>query len=192
MNGTSGCGAPRPTAMTLTRLLARRPHRRPGRRPHHDGPPGRLLVRRQRRRAAPGRWRPSPRGSAETVDRRVEPAGGDGAGGQESGTDSDARSTPCRPLDAPAIERHVISTGTVSLISDDVAKARRDVQRIVDAQQGTITEENTETDDKGVATYSRMVVRVPSSSFATTVLALEKVAELRSSQTTQRGRHHRR
>lgn len=85
---------------------------------------------------------------------------------------------------APAIERHVISTGTVSLVSDDVAKARRDVQRIVDSRHGWITEESTETDDEGAATYSRLVIRVPSDSFAVTIASLEKAAELRQSTTT--------
>ncbi len=85
---------------------------------------------------------------------------------------------------APAIERHVISIGTVSLVSDDVATARRDVQRIVDSQHGSVTEEITETDDEGTATYSRLVIRVPSSSFAVTMLSLEKAAELRQSKIT--------
>ncbi|UUZ60479.1 DUF4349 domain-containing protein [Nocardioides sp. B-3] len=85
---------------------------------------------------------------------------------------------------APAIERHVISTGTVSPVSDDVATARRDVQRIVDSQHGSITEENTETDDEGTATYSRLVIRVPASSFSVTMLSLEKAAELRQSKIT--------
>jgi hypothetical protein len=88
-------------------------------------------------------------------------------------------SSPARP---PAIERHVISTGTVSLVSSDVGEARREVQRIVDAQRGTVSEESTETDDDGAATYSRLVIRVPSSSFAETMLSLEKAAELRTSQ----------
>ncbi len=96
--------------------------------------------------------------------------------GEESASSPAAR--------APAIERHVISTGTVSLVSDDVATARRDVQRIVDSQHGSISEENTETDDEGTATYSRLVIRVPSSSFAVTMLSLEKAAELRQSKVT--------
>jgi hypothetical protein len=112
--------------------------------------------------------------SLEAEDRAFSEAAADGDVGKTS------RPSPR----APAIERHVISTGTVSLISNDVAKARRDVQRIVDAQQGTITEENTETDDEGTATYARLVIRVPSSSFAATMLALEKSAELRRSQLT--------
>ena len=82
----------------------------------------------------------------------------------------------------PAIQRSVISSGTISLVSDDVAEARRDVQRVIDSQRGTVAEERTETDDKGAATYSRLVIRVPSGSFAATMLALEKAAELRRSQ----------
>jgi hypothetical protein len=116
-------------------------------------------------------------------------SGGEEGGDQGKASDSLAgdsnfsgdtsASSPARP---PAIERHKISTGTVSLVSDDVAGARREVQRIVDAQKGTISEESTETDDEGTATYARLVIRVPSSSFAETMLALEKAAELRTSQ----------
>ncbi|WP_310528420.1 DUF4349 domain-containing protein [Nocardioides sp.] len=95
---------------------------------------------------------------------------------------ADDGSTSDPALRPPASERRIVSTGTVSLVSDDVAEARREAQRIVDAQHGTITQENTETDDEGVATYSRLVIRVPSSSFAVTMSALEKAAELRQSQ----------
>ncbi|HXH79018.1 DUF4349 domain-containing protein [Nocardioides sp.] len=118
--------------------------------------------------------------SAEDTDRSfgAQSEGDAAAPADKAGSASVTRTA----LQTPAIERHVISTGTVSLVSEDVAEARRDVQRIVDAQQGTVTQENTETDDEGVATYSRLVIRVPSSSFAATVLSLEKAAELRTSQ----------
>lgn len=102
-----------------------------------------------------------------------------GVSNNDAASESSASGPAARP---PAMERHVISTGTVSLVSDDVAAARREVQRIVDAQHGTVTQENTETDDEGTAAYSRLVIRVPSSSFAVTMLALEKAAELRQSQ----------
>ena len=95
---------------------------------------------------------------------------------------ADSNSAPAART--PAIERSVISTGTVSLVSDDVATARRDVQRVVDAQQGTVSEEQTDTDDEGDASYSRLVIRVPSKSFTVTMQALEKAAELRQSQVT--------
>ena len=124
-------------------------------------------------------------GDVSSLEAEAGSSGDAGAGSDMSKTSSSNTGSVSSPSPrAPAIERHVISNGTVSLISDDVAKARRDVQRIVDAQQGTITEENTETDDEGTATYSRLVIRVPSSSFAVTMLALEKSAELRRSQLT--------
>jgi len=110
-----------------------------------------------------------------------QPAGGPEAADTDARA-SDATSSVGSNARPAALEQHVISNGTVSLVSDDVAKARRDVQRIVDAQQGSIAQENTETDDEGVATYSRLVIRVPSSSFAVTMLSLEEAAELRQSQ----------
>lgn len=81
----------------------------------------------------------------------------------------------------PATERSIIATGSVSLTSEDVGETRREVQRIVDAEGGDITEENTESDDGGEASYSRLVIRVPSPAFGPTMVALEEAAELRSS-----------
>lgn len=81
----------------------------------------------------------------------------------------------------PAAERAVINTGTVSLHSADVGEARRAVQRVVDAQRGEVTEEETETDEDGVVAYARMVLRVPSARFDDTMTALEESAELRTS-----------
>ena len=75
----------------------------------------------------------------------------------------------------PQMERAVISSGTVSLSSKDVAETRQEVQRIVDAQGGDVTEENTETDEDGEASYSRFVVRVPSAKFSAAMSALEAV-----------------
>ena len=102
----------------------------------------------------------------------------DSASGTSTGSGSS--STVVDTSAAPS-ERAVISTGTVSLRSKDVAGARREVQRVVDSQGGDITDENTETDDEGTTSYSRLVVRVPSPKFNATMVALEEAAELRSS-----------
>ena len=104
---------------------------------------------------------------------------GDAATGGDT-TGSDTTSTVA-DLRTPPSERAVISTGTVSLRSKDVAEARREVQRVVDAQGGDITDENTETDDEGATSYSRLVVRVPSAKFNAAMVALEEAAEFRSS-----------
>jgi hypothetical protein len=78
-------------------------------------------------------------------------------------------------------QRSIIASGTVSLASKDVGETRREVQRIVDAQGGTVTDESTETDDDGDTSYARLVVRVPSAKFSEAMQALEDVAVLRAS-----------
>jgi hypothetical protein len=75
----------------------------------------------------------------------------------------------------PRMERAVSSSGTVALSSKDVAGTRQEVQRIVDAQGGDVTEENTETDEDGDTSYSRFVIRVPSAKFSAAMSALEAV-----------------
>ena len=75
----------------------------------------------------------------------------------------------------PRMDRAVVSTGTVSLSSTDVTETRRDVQRIVDAQGGDVTEEDTRTDEGGASSYSRFVIRVPSNRFDAAMSALEQV-----------------
>lgn len=78
-------------------------------------------------------------------------------------------------------ERSIIAEGAISLASKDVGETRREVQRIVDAQGGDVTEESTETDDDGDTSYSRLVIRVPSQKFGASMEALEQAGVLRSS-----------
>lgn len=105
---------------------------------------------------------------------------GDGAAPSDAGDDS-GTSSGAGSAATPETERSIIATGAISLSSKDVGAARREVQRIVDAQGGDVTEENTETDDDGITTYARMVIRVPSSKFSASMEALEEAAVLRSS-----------
>ncbi len=95
-----------------------------------------------------------------------------GAGDQSTGSEGPT---------TPEMDRAVIASGAVSLASTDVGETRRDVQRVVDAQGGEISEENTETDDDGETSYSRLVVRVPSAKFGASMEALEAAGSLRSS-----------
>ena len=111
-------------------------------------------------------------------------SGSDGRSAAESdngdATDDTANGSADRPT-TPEMQRSVISSGTVSLAGEDVRETRRDVQRVVDAQGGEITDETTETDSDGDTAYVRMVVRVPSAKFGETMSALEQVGVLRSS-----------
>lgn len=100
--------------------------------------------------------------------------------GLKSGAfDAAAAANPDAP-DTLAQQRAVISTGEVSLRSDDVAAARFDVQRVVDIHGGEITEENTETNDAGTVNRSRLVIRVPVAEFSDTMAELKKVADFES------------
>ena len=118
-----------------------------------------------------------------------ESSAGDGSGGaasrdfaaaEDSASSGSSGSSPSsgsgsQAATTPQMERAVISSGTVSLSSKDVAQTRQEVQRIVDAQGGDVTEENTETDEDGETSYSRFVIRVPSSKFSASMEALEQV-----------------
>ncbi len=87
--------------------------------------------------------------------------------------------------DTPALQtRAVISTGTVSLRSKDVGQARFDVQKVVDAYRGEISDEQTATDLEGRVERSRLVIRVPSQFFDEVMTELGGVAELRSAKRT--------
>ena len=108
----------------------------------------------------------------------------DSAASDAGGADGVARATAedvAAPEAPPPHVRAVISKGTVSLTSDDVGTARQDVQRVVDARDGAISEEQTETDEDGEVSYARLVVRVPADAFGPTMTALEEVATLRTS-----------
>ena len=104
-----------------------------------------------------------------------ESTGKDGAAASKGGRNSSSETR---------LDRAVISHGTVSLVADDVAAARREVQRVVDATRGEVSEENTESDRDGDTVYARLVLRVPAAEFDDAMTALEGVAELRSSQRT--------
>ena len=89
-------------------------------------------------------------------------------------------SAPERPEVPDGQQPAVISTGQVSLESDDVSSTKQRVERVVDELLGEITDERTESDDEGVMESTRMVVRVPSEDFATAMDRLSDVADLRS------------
>jgi hypothetical protein len=109
---------------------------------------------------------------------------GSGAGseavGSTDGSAADRAGTGNGPT-TPQLERSVISSGTVSLAGEDVRATRREVQRVVDAKGGEVTDETSETDSDGETAYVRLVVRVPSAEFADTMSALEQVGVMRTS-----------
>ena len=108
----------------------------------------------------------------------------DAADGFDTGA---AASTPSGTTvpDTPALQtRAVISTGIVTLQSKDVGQARFDVQKVVAAHRGEISDEQTATDPEGRIDRSRLVIRVPSEFFDDVMNELGRVADLRSAKRT--------
>lgn len=81
----------------------------------------------------------------------------------------------------------LIKKGNVALRADDVGKAQFDVQRIVDAHDGKVTEEKTTTDEDGNPAYTRMVLRIPAAQFDAAMQQLKGLedAELESANTSE-------
>ena len=134
----------------------------------------------------------STRGVARGRGRRIRGSPGSRTTGRDRATaarrlpsaSGDTRSGNPVP-DTPALQtRAVISTGTVSLRSKDVGQARFDVQKVVDAHRGEISDEQTATDLEGQVDRSRLVIRVPSQFFDEVMNELGEVAELRSAKRT--------
>ena len=123
-------------------------------------------------------------GSADTMSADAPAADNvvvaeDAAGGAAGSADGAAVAS--LKNDESATQRSVISTGVVSLLDDDVAQARFDVQKVVDARGGEVAEEKTQTDEDGEVSRSRLVVRIPVADFDDAMEELEGVARLESS-----------
>lgn len=113
-------------------------------------------------------------------DDRAALEGDDGTTNGDNDADTNA------PARAPAETQAIISTGTISLTDDDVAKARLEVKKLVDTYGGQVSDEETAVDDEGKTHSSRMVLRIPSNRFDDAMKALEGVATVESSNRTSK------
>lgn len=95
---------------------------------------------------------------------------------QEAPQEGPASGAPVEPPEAA-----IIATGTVDLVADDVARARRDVQRVASEVQGQVSREETTTDADGVIDGSVLELRVPSDTFSGALASLEEIADIASS-----------
>ena len=114
-----------------------------------------------------------------------EGAGGDADAGARDGIESAAKPENSEAEPVLAQAQALIRKGNVALRAHDVGRAQVEVQKVIDRYAGQVSDENTESDDDGRPTYTRMVVRVPSADFSKTVAALKGVAELESATTKQ-------
>ena len=102
------------------------------------------------------------------------------AGGSTDESVAEAGAVDAVAAQQPAL----ISTGTVSLRSNDVADTRFDVQKVADRYRGQVTDSETRTDQEGEVRDARLVLRVPSTEFTEAMDELEKVADLEASTST--------
>ncbi|CAI9415718.1 DUF4349 domain-containing protein [Nocardioides sp. T2.26MG-1] len=84
-------------------------------------------------------------------------------------------------------QQALIKKGNVALRADDVGKTQFEVQGVVDAHGGSVTEEKTTTDDAGAPAYTRMVLRIPAADFDDAMTELKTIegAELESANTSE-------
>lgn len=88
--------------------------------------------------------------------------------------DSDGDGRNATTLQASAI----ISRGQVSLESDDLDKARFELQKLLDTWHGSITNEESSADDHGRTDRQRLEIRVPSATFGTAMEGISKLGKL--------------
>lgn len=128
--------------------------------------------------------------SSAPASAREQVAAADDAGGSTADrmlademavADQDTGSVAAPVAELETEDASIISTGWVDLEADDVDAARFDIRKIVDAHQGTITEQETSTGDDGDVATSRMVIRIPSARFADAFADLEEAATLTDS-----------
>ncbi len=99
--------------------------------------------------------------------------------------DSARRAVPVRSAAAAepgsATEPAIISTGTLTVESDDVAKARFDLDKLLDTYGGSVSDEKTTASDEGRVRLSRIELRIPSEEFDAAMTGIAKLGEVTES-----------
>ena len=90
-----------------------------------------------------------------------------------------ARNAPA--AEDPGLAPAVIQIGTMTVQSDDVAAARFDLEKVVDAHGGSIADEKTTATSEGEVELSKVVLRIPSEDFDTAMADLAKLGEVTAS-----------
>lgn len=117
-------------------------------------------------------------GDAVAADAPRDEAREAGAGDAASKGMVDA--TPARSAPDQLRQPEVIQTGSLTVESGDVARARFDLGKVVDEHDGRIADEKTTASSAGEVRLSRLVLRIPSGSFdeaMTDLAGLGKVTE---------------
>ena len=120
--------------------------------------------------------------SAPTAE--VEVAAPEGAADADlayGATPSQARADVKAAVDTSGTQPAIISVGTITLQSKDVAGARFDLEKVVDSYRGTIADEKTTASTDGEVRLSRVVLRIPSQDFDAAMLDLAELGKVTAS-----------
>ena len=81
-------------------------------------------------------------------------------------------------LSTGPLNRDVISTGQITVSAESISKARAEVMGLVSSYNGTIADEQTDSDRRGRAMESTLTLRVPTSSFAEAMNGLARIGKV--------------
>ncbi|MGH3348224.1 MAG: DUF4349 domain-containing protein, partial [Nocardioides sp.] len=107
----------------------------------------------------------------------------DGVEAESGGSAHRADSAVDRPAGATAAlqQQAIIQVGTLTVQSDDVAAARFDLDKVVDAYRGSIADEKTTASTDGEVRLSRIVLRIPAADFDEAMIDIGKLGTVTGS-----------
>ena len=117
-------------------------------------------------------------GDAEAAGAAEAPAAARDAGNADA--DTGVRGAPRNGTTAPRAPA-VISTGTLTIESEDVGRARFDLGKVVDALDGQVADEKTTAGSDGEVRLSRLVLRIPSENFDQAMAELGRLGKVTAS-----------
>ncbi len=98
--------------------------------------------------------------------------------------DEDGPATPGKAGRAAVQTRAVIATGTVTVVDDDLAEVRNQIDRLLGRYGGYVSDEATFNTPKGGTTSSRLTLRVPIGHFNDVIAAFPTFTTVREAHTT--------
>ena len=101
--------------------------------------------------------------------------------GVEAESGAADRTVEVAPDPGSTAQPAIIQTGTMTVQSDDVAEARFDLGKVVDAHDGSIADEKTTATSEGDVRLSRLVLRIPSQDFDAAMTDLAGLGEVTAS-----------
>jgi hypothetical protein len=120
-------------------------------------------------------------GQAESAAEQAAPRAASGADTRAAGRAAGGTAGATQLLTPQT--RAVIRTGTISLVTEDLAEARVAIDTLLSRYGGYVAQEETSNDEKGDPAYSRLRMRFPAADFDTVMSELGTIGRREESQT---------